>query len=437
VRKIKRVITGLLVFALAAGALYAALPALLNLAFKNDSSSTQETKRESAEIQTSQNAYPLLADVRPDSLVVPSSHFLSDYVKNPSLWNTTLVGEALQDNAELIETFNNAAFRLAFVPLDPHFGLDPNSLSTIKGIEQTAQLAAIRALQLARTSQPTEAITQTRALLQLSQKISTNPTSLAVMELGNALYKLGLDTTIYVIPQVSLSGDQYAQLLSDLENMPRAQDVFAAALTAQESQAQSVLSDIATGKLEWPKQEQQNGLIRKVSNLLVLNPTTQNAYYFKPNKTHALLTSYSSKVSAALAGGCSVNTIPSVSQGTLPLPDRITPNLLGERYVAEISAGFSASWDKQCRLEALRGLSIALIGMRSYVLTERAYPSSLADLSPSYLIELPTDPFTGKPLKYDRLRKVIYSLGPEKKDVKGSDGTDIFSMPNPTVRIRF
>jgi hypothetical protein len=61
------------------------------------------------------------------------------------------------------------------------------------------------------------------------------------------------------------------------------------------------------------------------------------------------------------------------------------------------------------------------MAVERYRLARGALPSSLGDLVPAYLDIVPEDPFTGQPLRYEKLGRgfVVYSVGPDGRDDGG------------------
>ncbi len=70
--------------------------------------------------------------------------------------------------------------------------------------------------------------------------------------------------------------------------------------------------------------------------------------------------------------------------------------------------------------------AVVLVALERYRRANHRWPDALADLVPTYLSEVPLDPFDGAPLRYRRLDDgvVIYSIGPDGKDNGGKLGKD-------------
>ena len=70
----------------------------------------------------------------------------------------------------------------------------------------------------------------------------------------------------------------------------------------------------------------------------------------------------------------------------------------------------------QTHIEATK----SLIALRLFHIDHGRYPAELDALVPTYLKELPIDPFDGKPIRYSSTNQWVYSLGANFKDDGGS-----------------
>jgi hypothetical protein len=80
------------------------------------------------------------------------------------------------------------------------------------------------------------------------------------------------------------------------------------------------------------------------------------------------------------------------------------------------------AWFLDARTRAEKLLLLFTLALRAHHLEHGHYPSTLAELAPSYLKKIPDDPFALKgPLRYKRTgdKYVLYSLGPDCKDDGG------------------
>ncbi len=79
-------------------------------------------------------------------------------------------------------------------------------------------------------------------------------------------------------------------------------------------------------------------------------------------------------------------------------------------------------FDSEARLDAQLGTAELALAVKIYKVKHRFYPSSLAQLVPEILPELPKDPYTGEDFAYNPrgMNILIYSVGPNLKDDGGT-----------------
>jgi hypothetical protein len=72
---------------------------------------------------------------------------------------------------------------------------------------------------------------------------------------------------------------------------------------------------------------------------------------------------------------------------------------------------------RTARIECVR----AALAVERHRLAKGALPETLADCAPGFLENVPADPFTGRELRYERLRSgfVVYSVGEDGRDDGG------------------
>ena len=73
------------------------------------------------------------------------------------------------------------------------------------------------------------------------------------------------------------------------------------------------------------------------------------------------------------------------------------------------------------------GLTILLLALKAHHLDHGRLPARLEELSPTYVDELPVDPFDGKPLRYDLEGLRIYSIGIDARSKQ--EGADTVALP--------
>jgi hypothetical protein len=88
--------------------------------------------------------------------------------------------------------------------------------------------------------------------------------------------------------------------------------------------------------------------------------------------------------------------------------------------------------DRAAMVLELTKVACALIGYRA---DHGSYPNQLAELSPKYIVEIPLDVFSGKPLRYVRYGNdmLLYSVGVNERDDGGRDYNDWLGAPEDVI----
>jgi hypothetical protein len=80
---------------------------------------------------------------------------------------------------------------------------------------------------------------------------------------------------------------------------------------------------------------------------------------------------------------------------------------------------------------------MALVAAERYRMKNKAWPDKLEQLKPTFLAEVPLDPFDGKPMRYRKLADgvVAYSVGQDGKDGGGNVDRSLFPSPDEGYRL--
>lgn len=105
-------------------------------------------------------------------------------------------------------------------------------------------------------------------------------------------------------------------------------------------------------------------------------------------------------------------------------------DFIGRILLAVIAPSHKSLLEKKCSYEfEFQSLRIKL-AVLAYISRNGKPPKTLKDLVPEYLPEVPNDPFDGKPIRYDREKAIVYSVGTDLKDDGGKGGKRLFSGEN-------
>jgi hypothetical protein len=98
----------------------------------------------------------------------------------------------------------------------------------------------------------------------------------------------------------------------------------------------------------------------------------------------------------------------------------LDPNYAGRLLVDLRTQSYGKVGLETVRLVALHRMNQIQLALRRYELDHQALPDKLSKLVPSYLREIPKDPFDGEPLRWNFQTRRIYSVSENRIDESGS-----------------
>ena len=174
-----------------------------------------------------------------------------------------------------------------------------------------------------------------------------------------------------------------------------------------------------------------------VTRLAVEHP---NRLFFKPNQTLGLFVSSMHELSDQVAKAPTAVThqiTQRIGPPGRPAAFPAGPNSSGLKYANDRIWHYASLLDYLALQRARHMLVLTLFGVRRYALDHGKPPEKLEELLPRYFTALPSDPYTGEPLRYDPVKGLIYSVGMNFKSEGGRANDDPLSDDTePTVMIR-
>ena len=93
-----------------------------------------------------------------------------------------------------------------------------------------------------------------------------------------------------------------------------------------------------------------------------------------------------------------------------------TGNFAGELLVQLVAAGLDKAAQQQRKLTLVINATRLNLALRAYEIENTRLPDALEELVPAYIASVPTDPFSGQPLRYAREKRCVYSVGTDGVD---------------------
>jgi len=104
----------------------------------------------------------------------------------------------------------------------------------------------------------------------------------------------------------------------------------------------------------------------------------------------------------------------------------LTPNAVGQILFSMLAPSIDGLCLRMCVVDLYGSAIQTLLALKAHKQDHGSLPDSLNELVPDYLKKVPMDAFDGKALRYDRGKKIVYSVG---KDLKDDGGLKEYEHP--------
>lgn len=233
-----------------------------------------------------------------------------------------------------------------------------------------------------------------------------------------AVEGVGADTLEDFIPLTSLSSDKligYAEILNTYTNDNVG---FINSANTELIVSCNIIDDVAAGKTHL-----SDVLFTSVPKFIDLCIPAES-YFFMPNQTkkimadHYLLLIKSadkpySKIDLKYFDDIADDCTPSFKN--IILKD----NYVGRALNGMIMPAYSGLLNRKCRSTLYKNALQLLLVIKAYQVDNSKLPESLNDLVPKYIKSIPEDPFDGNNIRYNKEKRIIYSVGENGKDDGG------------------
>jgi len=239
---------------------------------------------------------------------------------------------------------------------------------------------------------------------------------------GVAILDMGLTEVQAIARDDSTSGevlDRLSSTAAKTENLSRG---LKRGMKAEYGFADNAIKELEEGKAE------DFGSFSGMDSIPFPKDKKIPTYFFQPNKTRSILAdSYRNVISNAPLPYAEmdfsyIENIKSelVSQPANKLKLIMRPNILCRIFMAMIFPAFEDIVQRKCQIECNLAATRIIVALHSYKSAQGEFPATMEKLVPTYLAEIPRDPFDGKRFRYDRESGIIYSVGEDTTDAGGS-----------------
>lgn len=406
------------------------------------------------EIPDSQNAYfDLIKLTEGADDISKAKSIVSEIFDEKSLGAGFLSGEAyklsylndqkfidgiLSKNVVALKYLDDAAEKPYYqdpITADPNnFG--PNMpLRPLNSYRSVARVGAIKAAYLAKTGKSQESLDELMKIIEIGSKMQKSQGTLINYLTGLGIKSLGLEMARHIVQSYNIPAELLISYSKKLTEFTNSETTPANAFMLQYS------TDIAAVDIT-------SSINEAYDNNEGLKYLTKNNFYFKPNETKTL---FADLTRAQIKDINCLNQTEETQhllnkKGIIPNNDNqlifyaklfFTENAVGKLVFSVAGVSLRTITDRACNENLSVSALQTLMAIKAYKIQKGDDPPTLASLIPDYLAEMPKDPYDDLSLKYSKDKKIIYSVGPDKKDSGGSDGDDWTKMPDLTFKFDF
>lgn len=157
-------------------------------------------------------------------------------------------------------------------------------------------------------------------------------------------------------------------------------------------------------------------LIQGPSKLLLLSP-----YHFQPNRTKRLNKELWQMIINNMNLEIEQKLERKVALATKPFIIIISPNGIGKMTRFISFGNFNPFFEQQQSIDLQKRFTLIDLALLLYEKENGENPDTLQDLIPQYLRQIPTDPFSEKPIQYNVKENILYGLGSNGTDEGGTE----------------
>jgi hypothetical protein len=398
------------------------------------------------EIPKEENAFYFLTQAS-EKIYLPEEEKFELFTKivEGKKWDPQFVEELIKNNEEVFVYFGKAV-KLPYFQIpewqDPKtIGIE-TIIPSMGGWINMAGLNSIKANYLLMQGKEKEALDLIIKTIEMGQIIQDSPRPIFIGYLvGGAIKETGLQRLRMMIPELTLSPEvlkEYVvkldQFKANEQGLIRAMKMEYISLTNTKSKT---IDAVFIGELS-PEELEKLGIEETPFKIkAAIKP--KFFYLYKPNQTQRIFTEYYRNFVDNANKDCYEIKLLEI-KFLVPyskIKMLFTENIVGKIFHDIMVLNFSGLFDEKCHEDFSVIGTQSLIAIRAYQIDTGQIPSYLDELVPKYFSEVPRDPFDGKSIKYSPEKKIIYSVGKDRKDSGGNEEKDWRIMKDPTFKIEF
>jgi len=409
-------------------------PSALGLFFKDISPiDDSDLHLPTVSIPDDQNAYSDLVAAGDALGKTYDTQQLRDIVEGKS-WDATFAAQAVAGNTTALSLFVNAVRKPSFqdpAAANPDTVSLTTPLTSMGSWRNLIRFNSLAALYLSRAGKSTKGLQVAMMGVDVAQKIEVSQNFLIGWLVAVSIKKQTLQTIQDIVASSTISTKDLKGVANSLKSYSNDASGLVKAHKIGYYEQKSTISYLAHGNVA------DGGTAG--SMLSLTSQIDRTNFYFHPNQSTYL---QASDIRLRVANAQSACDNLMKTEPTRVMPSNlfllyITPNAIGKVIHDAVSVSLDDTRVRACQENVLLSATRLLAALKAYQQDNKKLPASLGELVPTYLSDMPLDPYSGQGFKYDPTKKTIYSIGQNKNDVGGSIGDSWELMENPTFSISF
>lgn len=358
-------------------------------------------------------------------------------------WNPEFITQIIIKNEQALNYFERGVTKSYFQdPVYGNFKKQPyitdltdkvtvfNPLSFI-GV---AELNLIKAKEFYRQGKQKESIDQVFKVLKMGQMMESAQGNLMANLIGRRIKEKGFKILKTIIDDSkNLTKEQLIIYIDEINNFKESKSGLINAFKLEYS------SWPAAQKIYDKMFSQRQPESQTISQKLFSPPSSDKiflSYYYQPNKTKKIAVDYwQASIDNANKNYCKdINPMEAVKVKNLKLETTtdylkllFTENAIGKRIndVASVILNSNGLIYQRCAEDFSWASAKLLLAIKLYQMDNGKIITSLNELAPNYISEIPNDPFDGQPIRFLPEKRIIYSVGKDFKDDGGDENNDL------------
>ena len=294
-----------------------------------------------------------------------------------------------------------------------------------------ARLFVLNSKVATRDGQPDEALSAVSDLLRFASLCERDAGSLIQYLVAVAMREMALGATRDIVRSDILNNAQLSELDHVLRsNRPSTRGLVLAWQTEYEVFA-NLVDALAAGEIPLDQDdgaESMNWIQRRGAK-----------YFFHPNRTKRDMALFYTELIDQVTNAYAQTQLTDVEDFVMEKKRAVDtarglqkfrePNPIGTILYAMLLPSSQGVLKKKCNSQVSHRATILIAALQTFKKSAGRYPATLDALIPDIIPEVPLDPYDGQPMRYDRSKGVVYSVGEDLKDSNGS--TDLLPHKNP------